>query len=94
MDPSTQRVTWIGDPPGPDDDARLVWSAIVERGLVLDVEIAALVADVLLRRDLAATGPSSGAGLFRRFYGRHAWRLLFDLDGTRIRIGETSTWVR
>jgi hypothetical protein len=94
MDPSTHRVTWIGDPPAPDDDARLVWSAIVEQGLVLDVEIAALVAAMLVRRDLAATGPSSGAGLFRRFYGPEAWRLLLDLDGTRIRIGEIPAWVR
>jgi hypothetical protein len=87
-------VTWIGEPPGLDDDARPVWSAIVERGLDRDVDVVAAVADDLFRRDAATTGPSSGVGIFRRAYEIEAWRLLRSLDGTRIRIGETAAWVR
>jgi hypothetical protein len=95
MYPSTAHVvTWIGEPPTFDDDVRLVWSAIVERGLVEDVAIAAAVADGLFRRDIAAAGPSSDAGIFRRLYGREARRLLDGLDGTRIGIEEAPAWVR
>jgi hypothetical protein len=87
-------VTWVGDPPAVADEARLVWDAIVIRGLVHDVEIAAAVADALFRRDLAAAGASSDAGIFRHLYGAEAWRLLRELDGTRIRVGEARAWVR
>jgi hypothetical protein len=87
-------VAWIGEPPALDDAARLVWDAIVNRGLVLDVEIAAAVADALFRRDVAEAGASSDVGIFRRLYSEEAWRLLRQLDGTRIRVGEARAWVR
>src|SRR4030095_7458108 len=48
MHPSAAHVvTWIGEPPAFDDDIRVVWSAILERGVVAEVEIAAAVADGL-----------------------------------------------
>ena len=95
MYPSTAHVvTWIGEPPTFDDDIRVVWSAIVERGLVAEVETAAAVADGLFRRDIATAGPTSDAGIFRRLYRREARRLLDGLDGTRIGIEEAPAWAR
>jgi hypothetical protein len=87
-------VTWIGEPPGRDEEAWLVWSAVVERGLERDIDVVAAVAEALFRRDATETAPSSGVGIFRRLYDGEAWRLLFRLDGTRIRIGETVAWVQ
>lgn len=95
MHPSTVHfVAWIGPPPALDGEARLVWDAIVNRGLVVDIEIAAAVADGLFRRDVTAAGASSDVGIFQRLYGEEAWRLLRHLDGTRIRVGEACAWVR
>jgi hypothetical protein len=93
MPSSTVHVlAWIAEPPAVDDDAWLVWDAIVNRGLVRDVEIAAAVAEGLFRRDFAVAGPSSDVGIFQGFYRGEAWRLLHQLEGTRVR--EAAAWAR
>ena len=95
MPSSTVHVlAWIAEPPAVDDDAWLVWDAIVNRRLVRDFEIAAAVAEGLFRRDAAAAGPSADVGIFQRLYRDEARRLLRRLEGTRVRVREAAAWAR
>jgi hypothetical protein len=81
--------------PAPDD--RLEWIGAddiegeVARGLHRAAGVADCVADLLMRRDLEAYGPSVDVGFFRRWYLVEAYRVLGRLEGTLLRVTRPGT---
>jgi hypothetical protein len=93
LDAVPHLITWIGGAAPAEDEARAVWEAITQRRLATDREVAAYVAELLFRRDLAAVGAESDIGYFQRYYDQLAWYIVTRLDGILVRIGGRAPWI-
>jgi hypothetical protein len=85
------RLEWIGGDDVEGEAAEVAYEAVVERGLHRAAGVADCVADLLMRRDLDAYGPSVDVGFFRRSYVAEAYRVLGRLEGTLLRTTRPTT---
>jgi hypothetical protein len=83
--PADASIVWIGGA-ATDEDARLVWETLTQRGVTRYAAVIADVAERLFRRDLARLGGVVDIGFFQPFYGAYARELLGQLDGSSVRI--------
>ena len=85
------RLEWIGADDIEGEAAEVTYEAVVARGLHRAAGVADCVADLLMRRDLEAYGPSVDVGFFRRWYLVEAYRVLGRLEGTLLRVTRPGT---
>lgn len=81
-----ERVAWIGTATRLDNDARVVYEAIVKADLTRYDDVVTYVADSLFAEDQERIGSGGDIGLFRGWYRMVARMILRRLDGTVIAI--------
>jgi hypothetical protein len=83
-------IEWIGTYPEGEAE-EVAYEAIVLRNLHRYANVARCIGDLLVARDLRRYGPNMEAGFFRRWYVGEAYRVLSQLEGTRVRTVPRST---
>ena len=83
-------IEWIGGYPEGEVE-EVAYEAIVLRDLHRYGNVARCIGDLLVPRDLRRYGPTVEAGFFRRGYVGEAYRVLSQLEGTRVRTVSRST---
>jgi hypothetical protein len=80
------RVTWTGGQAPDDEEAEVVWDAIVRRGLSTYGEVTCHVADRIFRSDHDRAGWTGDIGFFHSWYLLHACHMLERLEGRLVHI--------